>query len=135
MVKEGSITVVNRTLWEAMPNVTYTTLSIGINAHGTYSYIGTFTAITDFIYTIEYIIITTSDSALIDYCNFNIFTNTSYDKLILGAEITPSSPQSIFKAPIPAILQDNRYKLLIQNKSSSIQNINVGIIIGSRRIN
>ncbi len=132
-IKEGTITTITKPVWKALPDVTYTTFDVSIPAYGTYSYTGTFTTITDFIYTFEYIVITINGTTLVDYFNFNVLTDTNYDKLILGAEITPSAATNNFKPPISVILKDNRYKVIIQNKSPSTQNFKVGIIIGSHR--
>ncbi len=132
-IKEGTITTIIKPVWEALPDVIYTTFDVSIPAYGTYGYTGTFTAITNFVYTLEYLVITINGTTLVDYFNFNVLTDTTYDKLVLGAEITPSSATDNFKPPISVILKDNRYKIIIQNKSPSAQNFKVGIIIGSHR--
>lgn len=134
----NAVSTISEPIWQSQPGLRYNTLSIELPVLGNYTYNGTQTVISGYWNSLEYLVITRQDTSPMDYLNYNLYVNTLDTPdpvlLVLGGEITPATPQSIWQPPTAIIFKD-KYQLVIQNKCNTIQNINVGIITSYRKIN
>jgi len=135
----GTVTAIQsieKVVWEAQPDLTYTTLDIEVAPYGSYTYTtGAGFGVVGYKHYLEYLTIVRNENSPIDYLSVRYYTNygtREATRLVLGGEITPANPLNILQAPIPIRLGSSE-KLIITNKSSSTQKLIVGIVTSWRK--
>jgi len=136
-LKEGTVTIISNPIWITQPKLQYYTFQVSLPPYGTYSkVIDTTFGLVGYDTYIEYYTIGRNGTDPLSYLLTKVYVNISAGQepiyLVIANEATPANPVSIVKPPIP-IYYFSKYKIDFQNKSSTSQNIEIGVVTSYRK--
>ena len=128
----ATVASITNPIWNAPPPIKVYEFTVSLSSLGTSSTLFTIgTPISGYMAFIDDIIIIRDEAQPIDYMNLQLI-DMGNNKTIGGGEIVPASP--IRMTPATPLLA-TECKLLLQNKSASVQRIKISIVVSVRKTN